>query len=233
MQFVTFFQNTSMSRICILLISCFAVLGLQAQSHYFGLNLKTYETKADFNRHVNAMPMGFSLTYLKSTTTPLSFGAEVGVAMYNVDEYTVDINGQSTTIQEEDCFFTFHAFARYTLAENGWQRLYAEARLGATMFFSSSMAMEYESEYDDKFDVHGTAFNSGLGFGSMINPATLWDHENTGSPFWINLGVAFMRGSETEYRMAPSEPGLTTFEDGRHRSLTHYVDYRIGAVWEF
>ena len=233
MQLVTFIQNTGMRRIYLLLISCFAFFGLQAQNHHFGINLKAYETKAAFNRNVNASPMGFSLTYLKSTTTPLSFGAEVGVAMYNVDEYTVDINGQNTTIQEEDCFFNFHAFARYTLAENEWQHLYAEARLGATMYFSSSLAMEYESEYDDKFDVHGTAFNSGLGFGSMINPAALWEHENTSSPFWINLGVDFMRGSETEYRMAPSEPGLNTFDAGRHRSLTHYVDYRIGAIWEF
>lgn len=206
---------------------------LWAQQHHFGVNLKAYETKAAFNRNVNALPMGLSFSYLKTTVSPLSYGAEVGVAMYNLDEYSVDINGQETTIQEEDCFFTFHGYVRYALAENDWHILYAEARLGATMFFSSSLALEYESEYDDKFDVHGTAFNSGLGFGSMINPSALWNKENTDSPFWINLGVAFMRGSETEYRMAPAEPGLHTFEDGRHRSLTHYVDYRLGFLWAF
>jgi len=197
-----------------------------------GINIKAYETKADFNRNVNKLPAGISFNYLRSTAGPISFGGEVGVAMYSNDSYDIQIDGQNVEIQEEDCFFTFHAYARYTIAESNWNQVYLEGRMGATMFFSSSMAVEYDSEYDDKFDVHGTAFNTGLGGGIMIRPASIFDKENDYSNFWINLGANFMRGSETEYRMAPENPSISTFEDGHHRSLTHYVGYRLGFVFE-
>ena len=171
--------------------------------------------------------MGFSFTNFKSTNIPLSFGTEEGVTMNNMDEYTVDYYGQGTTIQEEDCFFTF-----YTLAENEWQRLYAEARKEATMFFRSSLDMEYRSEYNVKFDMRGSAFNSGLGFGRMIKPATLWNRENTSSSFWIDSGLAFMQDSESEYCMVSSQSCLATFEDGRHCSFTRYVDFRHSEICE-
>lgn len=205
-----------------------------AQTSSFGINFKAYETKADFNKVVNAVPMGISLTYLRTLKDgPFSFGGEVGIAMYTDDEYEVNFQGRQVTIYEEDCFFTFHGFARYNLTESNWNKVYLEARLGATMFFSSAIAEETEVDYENNFDVHGTAFNSGLGAGVMIRPASVFDKENDYSSFWINLGANFMRGSEAQYRMAPQEPGIYTLDDGKHSSLTHYIGYRVGFVFDF
>ena len=63
---------------------------------------------------------------------------------------------------------------RYDLVRSNSVNLYAEARLGITTFFSSIMAYEEDSPYPGEFNFHGTAFNTGLGGGLMLNPHAIF-----------------------------------------------------------
>ena len=214
----------------IIVFICFG--SIQAQNS-MAFSIKAYETKADFHKNVNALPVGFSFSYLRSIEeSRFSYGGEFGVAMYNNETINVTENGTTFQVDEEDCFLTFHAFLRYDMYENNWSKVYAEARMGATTFFSSRIAEDYESDFESDFDFHGTAFNTGFGGGLLVNPASVFNKEE-GGDFWLDFGVSFNSGSKANYRMAPEGNGNYSIQDGKYRSLTHYVAYRVGFLVNF
>lgn len=223
----------------LLLSSAALLFGFSAisQNNSFAFNIKAYETKADFHKNVNSLPVGLSMSYLRSDDqSRFSFGGEFGIAMYHSDEHEVIENNRTYMVEEEDCFLTFHAFLRYNMWETDGVKLYAEARAGITTFFSS--AIETGPDHDCEavtmadIDVHGTALNTGLGGGLMFDPIGVFNKDREGD-FWIDMGVNFNSGSKANYRMASEEVMNYDQNDGQYRSLTHYVGYRIGVIFDF
>jgi len=198
-----------------------------------GANIKVYQPVGDFNQHLGTMPVGISFSAIKRTQSRFSFGGELGVAMYAAGDYDYDLAaygrpGESIEVYEDNCFWTVHAFTRYSLFKTNVVEGYAEGRVGITTFFTNQMALEENSYFDSKTRFHGTAFNSGLGSGLSINPKRMFS-ESVGSA-WIDLGVNLNSGSNSSYRNAPAISQKYSIEEGIFESLTSYVGYRIGVI---
>ena len=149
--------------------------------------------------------------------------------MYSSDEYNINYAGQNLTIYEEDCFFTLHGFVRYNLYETKGLKVYTEGRIGVTTFFSSTEAVIEDTGFEDQFDIHGSAFNLGLGAGLLFNTSTLFKPDNEPGNVWINLGFNGHSGSNTSYRLLPEGSSTHSFEDGQYESLTHYFGFKAGV----
>ncbi len=198
----------------------------------WGINLKAYAPKATFNQNVDKVPFGISFNYLKNyDDSRFSWGGELGVAMYSNDSYNIMHRGNQIRIEEEDCFFTLHGFVRYDIVEKSAFKLYSEARMGVTTFFSTTDAVLENTGFDGEFDFHGTAFNLGAGLGLMVNPGALFSKDRQRGDLWINMGINGHSGSRATYRMHPEGDGVFSLEDGKHESLTHYFGYRLGVVF--
>lgn len=208
-----------------------STVALQAQTGW-GINLKAYSPKAQFNRNVDKVPFGISATYQRNyDNSRFSWGGEFGVAMYSSDQYDIEFRGRNIRIAEEDCFFTLHGFVRYDMVDVPSFKVYSEARLGVTTFFSTTDAVEENTEFDGEFDFHGTAFNMGAGAGLMINPKALFSKDHERGNWWIDMGVNAHSGSRANYRMHPEGEGVFTLEDGKHESLTHYFGFKLGVIF--
>lgn len=215
------------------LIPCFALLllsgGMRAQN-MMGINAKIYQTKGDFNKNVAAVPAGISFNYLHGFKDKFSIGGELGIAMYANNQYDYETSSGSTIrIDEEDCFWTLHADFRYYFYHSPALKAYGQARMGMTTFFSSRMPLETTSEFKESFEFHGTAFNVGVGGGMLLNFKQIFKKE----PGTINLdlGVALHSGSSTDYRYMPEGSLSDTLDDGVYKSVTNYIDYRIGLLF--
>ena len=212
-------------------VSAFASTA-QAQSMY-GINLKIYETKGDFNKNVQAVPVGLSFNYLYHIKeSKFSIGAELGVAMYANNQYDYDLpSGGTVRVDEEDCFWTLHADARYYFYQIPALKAYAVGRVGMTTFFSSRTPVEVTSEFTESFEFHGTAFNVGVGGGVLINFGGLFNKEKQQSNANLDLGASLHSGSKTGYRYMPEGSQSATLDDGSYQSVTNYIDYRIGIIF--
>ena len=217
-----------------------------AQKNRLGVNIKVYNPISKFKENINsAIPVGISLNYLRlSEVSRFSFGGELGVAMYSLEDYTIDREGEQLEVEEEDSFLTIHGVVRYDVYRTEKMIAYAEGRIGVTTFFSNSsisspedkdskddftygtpsnaLLDQWEIPCTEDFTVHGTAFNTGLGGGILYQV-----FDNT----WINAGVNLHSGNTANYRYMPESEGKTTatLEDRDHQSLTHYVGYRLGV----
>ncbi len=223
-----------MKNLLIAAVLMFFAVAVKAQdgSASFGINIKVYNPKADFNRNVNKTPAGISINYLRTyKSSKFSWGGEFGTAMYSSDEYTIDYAGQNLTIYEEDCFFTFHGFARYNLYEAKGLKVYGEGRIGITTFFSSTEAIIEDTGFEGEFDIHGSAFNLGLGAGVLFNTSTLFKPDNEPGNVWINLGFNGHSGTKATYRLLPEGSATHSFEDGQYESLTHYLGFKAGVAF--
>ena len=220
-----------MKRSILTLILLSLAVGLQAQSAW-GINLKSYDPKAQFNRNVDHAAFGLSVSYLKGyEDSRWSWGGEFGVAMYSSDHYDIEFRGRTLEIMEEDCFFTLHGFVRYDMIDIPSFKVYSEARIGLTTFFSTTDAVEENTGFDGAFDFHGSAFNTGAGIGVMVNPGALFSKDKIRGNWWIDLAVNAHSGSSARYRMHPEGDGVFSLDDGQHRSMTHYMGYRLGFVF--
>lgn len=215
-----------MKKLLTVIISLVAITSLYSQENLIGLNIKVYQPISDFNNNIDSsIPAGFSFTYLRQPETgKFSFGAELGIAMYSTNDYYTNYNGQDLKINEEDCFWNFHGLTRYQLIKTERFYGYLEFRAGITTFFSSTVAYDESANYPDEFKFHGTAFNTGYGGGASYK---------IGHRFWINGGVNFHTGTKTTYRYMPESNQSISFEDGKYKSLTHYIDYKLGVQYSF
>jgi hypothetical protein len=221
-----------MKRILLTAVLILFTIATSAQdgSGSFGINIKVYNPKSDFNRNVDKTPVGMSINYLRTyKSSKLSWGAEFGTAMYSSDEYTMEYAGRDITIYEEDCFFTFHGFARYNLYQRKGLKVYGEGRIGVTTFFSTTDAVIEDTGYEGEFDLHGSAFNLGLGTGILFNTSTLFQPDNEPGNIWINLGFNGHSGTKATYRLLPEGSATHSFEDGQYESLTHYFGFKAGV----
>lgn len=221
-----------MKKLILSLLLLFSVSLIEAQTSGFGINLKAYTPKAQFNDNVAKTAFGISFSYLYQPVTPrLTYGGEFGVAMYSSDEYDLDFRGRNIRIAEEDCFFTLHGFVRYDIVQKRSFSLYSEARIGVTTFFSTTEAILENTGFNGEFEFHGTAFNMGAGVGLLINPAALFTKDREPSGVWLDFAINGHSGSKASYRMHPEGEGVFSLDDGKHRSLTHYFGYRLGVIF--
>jgi hypothetical protein len=214
----------------ILLVFTFSIFS-QAQSMW-GINMNIYQTKGDFNKNVEAVPVGISLSYLhRIKESKFSVGAEFGIAMYADNEYKYELpSGEILTIDEEDCFWTLHADVRYYAYEVPALKAYVQGRLGMTTFFSSVTPRYPTPEFQETFQFHGTAFNLGIGGGALINFKALFNNEKKQGVANLDLGINVHTGTSTEYRYMPEGTKPMSLDEGTFQSVTNYVDYRIGIV---
>jgi len=199
-----------------------------------GLALKAYDPKGDFNNNIDKVPVGLGLYYLHGKEdSHWKFGGELGVAMYTEEEYEYLFeSGNSVRMSEEDCFWTIHGMVRYyPLKERGISP-YTELRLGFTTFFSTIMSLDPEYNFLDRGETHGSAFNTGLGAGVMIDPELLITKGSSGR-YAIDLGVSWLSGTHSTYRNVEHATNVNNLEEGRYHSLTGYVDYRMGFIIKF
>ncbi len=207
------------------------VASAQAQS-MFGLNLKIYQTKGDFNRNVQAVPVGMSFNYLYHIKeSKFSIGAELGVAMYANNQYDYETSSGTIRVDEEDCFWTLHADTRYYFYQIPAMKAYAQVRIGMTTFFSSRTPVELTNEFQESFEFHGTAFNVGAGGGVLINFGGLFDKEKQQGNVNLDLGASLHSGSKAGYRYMKEGSQSVTLDDGTYKSVTNYIDYRIGIIF--
>ncbi len=201
---------------------CIGAISTFAQKNMLGINIKVYDPVSDFDKNVSSsVPAGISLNYMRTPVeSRWSFGGELGVAMYSSNDYTLQHNGNNIEVNEEDCFWTVHGVVRYDVYRTERFVTYAEGRMGMTTFFSSTTALEDNSDFDDEFSFHGSAFNTGLGGGVLYQ---------LGGSVWLNAGVNVHSGSRADYRYMPESDQSTSFDDGHYKSLTHYVGYRLGV----
>jgi|GEM_PF-1296494 hypothetical protein len=214
----------------------FCVTGVIAQS-IGGVNFNIFNTLDDFNKNVEAAPMGVSFAGLyQIKDSQWRVGGELGVAMYAGESYTdeVIINGGRYDLEvfEEDCFFTYQGVVRYTFFDEAIINPYAEAKIGGTSFFSTIMVSGDEQQnseiaegYPDKTEFYGTAFHTSFGAGLMIT-------FGSNSDFGIDLSASYMPGSRASYRnMAASDAFLSDLDEGTFESTTNQLNYRIGVFF--
>lgn len=198
-----------------------------------GLNIKVYDPLSGMSRNINATPAGISLNYLHTGVGgKFSYGGEVGVAMYSSNDYTLNYQGRDIEVNEEDCFWAVHAIMRYNLVQTNSVGIYAEGRIGLTTFFSSIYAYDEDSPYPGEFNFHGTAFNTGLGGGIMLNPHAIFSDDTNSGTLWINLAANYHTGTYTDYRYMPEGGASVPLDEGRYESLTHYMGYRLGFLFD-
>ena len=205
--------------------------------HHLGLNFKAYQATGAFQDNVKSVPLGLSFAYLRQgEESRFSWGGELGIAMYSNKTYQYELveegyPGEYTSVDEEDCFWTIHGFARYDLYSSYNFRTYAEIRLGMTTFFSTRTSAQEDERFNNTSEFHGTAFNSGLGVGLMLNPKGMFSKDQERGRLWVNLGANFHSGSHTTYRNIDSENQSYSLDEGKFQSLTHYVGYRLGVIF--
>ncbi len=212
------------SFLCIIVTLLLSVVGF-CQQKTLGINIKVYNPISNFKENVGrSTPAGISVNYLRSKKeSRYSFGGELGVAMYSSNDYVLNHRGQDIEVNEEDCFWTIHGVVRYDLIRTEKFVSYAEARIGFTTFFSSTIPNDSNTDYQGEFKFHGSAFNTGLGGGILYR---------VGTNIWINLGANIHSGSEADYRYMPESNQSALLEDGQFESLTHYMGYRLGVSFD-
>lgn len=213
------------------LFSLVFLIGFSASAQWdLGVDIKVYDPVGAFNTNVNGVAGGLSLRGIRnSAISRWSYGGELGVAMYSRDQYDVTLpSGNQIEVDEEDCFWTLHGLVQFTLFQNEAIRTYAEGRIGMTTFFSSTTSLVETSEFDDEFEFHGTAFNTGLGGGITLNTGKVFSGERNG--FNLDLGVNLHSGTNTVYRDMDAVDTPAPLDAGKFKSLTHYVGYRFGIL---
>lgn len=213
----------------------FTFISQQIQAQQIGMNISVFDAKGEFSQNIDRMPVGLSVNYLHglNQSEKIKIGAEVGVAMYsNTSYYVDDTRGNSVSIFEEDCFWNLFVMAQYQLYRTPMVAAYAEGRVGVSTFFSSKMAEEENAFFEDEFEFHGTAFNTGVGGGVQINLSGLF----SGDPMeknnlWLDMAATINSGTKSKYRNA-GESNIS-LEEAEYESLTNNVNYRIGVNFKF
>lgn len=213
----------------LLLVACLISTASFAQWN-LGIDAKVYDPQGEFNTNVEGIAGGISFRGIRNSTNGRwSYGGEIGVAMYSNDQYDITTEGgRQIEVEEEDCFWTLHGLVQYTAFQNEAVRLYGEGRIGMTTFFSSTTALSGNSDFEDEFEFHGTAFNTGFGGGVTMNIGKVFTGER--NPFNLDAGVAIHSGSNAVYRDMDAVDTPAPLDAGKFRSLTHYVGYRFGLL---
>ncbi len=206
-----------------------AFCAMQAQSRAsFGTNFNLAAPLQGFKDNLDRTPKGISFDYMRDIKeSRLSVGGELGVAMFFDDEFMYELFDEGhpnefIELYEEDCYLSYHTTVRYRAFKQAWFNPYVEGRLGGTSFFSTRMAVEHTSLFDNTTKFHGTSFNAGLGAGIQINLCTM--------PIALDLAALANSGTHTVYRsINERHEGTLRFSDGRVASATHHLNFRLGV----
>lgn len=199
-----------------------------------GINFNYTQALKSFDTNLEKNPMGISLNLF---ITPLKdkrfqLGAELGVAMYANDAFSMGIEegelaGETFKIEEEDCFLSYHLNARYYLHNNKLINPYMEARIGGMSFFSSQLTDEkYQDYFEDNTTFHGTSLIGGIGGGAVIR---------LGSRLAMDMSIIASTGTRAKYRsIEPDAAELRRSLDyGQQESSIHNLNYKLGILFGF
>ncbi len=191
------------------------------------MNFNLANPQQEFKENINRLPMGISFDVMRSfKESRLSFGGELGVAMFFDDEFMYELSeegrpGEFIALYEEDCYLNYAVFTRYNAFKHAMFNPYLEGRLGGTSFFSTRMAVESTPLFDDTTKFHGTSFNAGIGAGLQVNMRH--------TPVSLDFATVLNSGSHAVYRsIQNTNTGAIRLSDGRVASKTNHINFRFG-----
>lgn len=204
------------------------------------LNFNSYGAVHNFRDNITKNPLGVSISFLWAPeNSKFQYGLEYGIAMYSANDYQYELinegrPGEFVNVYEEDCFMKYHLVGRYLPYSSSLATTYIEARAGFSSFFSSKTGEEENQYFEDEFEFHGTAFNTALGAGVMINLNHIFDKEReTINPVFIDIGATYNSGSKAEYRNMAEGQVISDLDHGRFRSKTNTMNYKVGIALKF
>ena len=204
-----------------------------------GLNFNSFGAVKHFRDNITRNPLGVSINFFWAPEDKkFQYGLEYGIAMYSAKEYDYELvaegrPGTFIPVYEEDCFMKYHLVGRYLPFDYKAITTYIEARVGLTTFFSSRTAQTETDLYDDSFDFHGTAFNTALGLGALLDIGQIIKKEAWSTPFYLDIGATFNSGSRSDYRNMNEGEIASSLEHGNYRSVTHTTNYKVGLALGF
>jgi hypothetical protein len=218
----------------LLLLLGFSGISSKVLSQSFGFGVDVYRPGKDLAKELDHTPGGVSFQLLMPLmfNGKLSAGADLGVAMYTGEYYDYEYEpGQTVEIFEEDCFYKVHLLLRYKLWNDKLLMPFVEARTGFTTFFSDRYPQE-EVGYEGGHSTHGTAFNTGVGGGLMLNFIRLISR-NAPEMMYFITSVSFINGNQADYRDMSKVELASSLEEGVYRSKTGMMLFNIGMIFSF
>lgn len=209
-------------------------------SKIVGLNFNSFGAVHNFKDNITKNPVGVSFSFLWAPqNSKFQYGLEYGIAMYSSNEYEYELinegrPGEFVDVYEEDCFMKYHLVGRYLPYTSPLATTYIEARAGFSSFFSSTTAEEESEYFEDEFDFHGTAFNTALGGGIMINLSHVFNKGNISyTPVFLDFGATYNSGSRAEYRNMNEGEVVRDLDHGKFKSKTNTMNYKVGVAVKF
>ena len=66
----------------------------------------------------------------------------------------------------------------------------------------------------------------------MLNPHAIFTDATESGTLWINIAANYHTGTYTDYRYMPEGGASVPLDEGRYESLTHYMGYRLGFLFD-
>lgn len=219
-----------MKKVAFLLI--FGILSLSgfAQQGSLGVFFNKTLATGEFGDNLGKNPNGFIINGLYGlNNSGFSVGAELGVSMYSNRDYILETPTETINIHEEDCYYTGKAIVRYNFLRESIVSPFITGKIGFSTFFSDMMAEEETDAFENRFESHGTAFNSGVGIGLQVNLGEAFNFGSTRKPVFLDISANRNYGSLSNYRDIKSDEGATkSLENGGFSSKTSHLDFHFG-----
>lgn len=236
----------AMRVILLTLIGCAIAQSLSAQWSA-GAHYNYHQTLSVTSGNMGTAPQGMSMLALyRPEASAWSIGVEIGSSGYNPQRFgrttmTPEFGLVNTDLSELDVMTHAHLIARYHFVNDAAFEPYAEGRAGVMTFATSrkvGTGVSVETgeevlsrgdmrEYFSCADYHSTAFQAGVGLGTIVNLKHLIcpTLEEYGFEIKLDFGATYHMGTNAVYGGVPSEtnPGL-------HSSPISQIVYRMGVI---
>ena len=202
----------------------------QAQVARLGVYFNKTMATGEFGNNLGKNPNGIILNGMYGLkNTGFSVGGEFGVSMYSNRAYTLETATETVKIHEEDCYYTGKVIVRYNFLKNTAISPFIVGKVGFSTFFSDMVAEEETEAFENRFESHGTAFNSGVGAGLGFNISKLFNFGSQNYPIYFDCSANRNYGSVSNYRDIKSDDGATkSLNNGHFKSKTSHMDFHFG-----
>jgi hypothetical protein len=203
------------------------------------LPFSRFQAESAFGENITRNPIGPSLKILTQPfNSKFQFGLELGVGLYSGKKYFYETKAEGfpqnfVYLYEEDGFINYWIISRYLPFKEMGVMPYAEAKLGASTFFSNIRTMEVSDIYADRFRFHDTALNIGIGIGVYFDIGKIIKGQNWTKKLLLDLSATNIVGSKVRYRNSIKDEIVSTFESGYRSSVTGSIQYSFGFALAF
>jgi len=220
-----------MKKLVILLIAGVMSVGCFAQKATMGVYFNKTIATGEFGDNLGKNPNGLIINgNYGIKNTGFSVGAELGVSMYSNRDYTLETPTETINVHEEDCYYTGKAMLRYYFLRDKAISPFIVGKLGFSTFFSDMTAEEETDAFENRSETHGTAFNSGAGFGLQCNLGKLFNFGSTRKPIFFEASANRNYGSVSNYRDIKGFDGAArNLDNGSFSSRTSHMDFHFGV----